>query len=340
MKETPMEIYVFKHDRQKGPYTLEEIDDQLEKGFLQPTDLAWHDGLEDWKKIEVIMGRVPSGSGGPKLPPSPYPLNVRTSGLAIASLVCGILSLLTGVTALLGLPLGIFALIRIRNSKGEFKGSGLAIAGIVCSCIGGLMLMVLVLMLMPALGKAKSRANRIKCVSNLKQISTSLKSYASDNDDNFPWQRKQDRAPIIGTTHSQVWMSVSRDLGNPKLLRSPCEKERTEALSFSALTTGNLTTGDISYWFCPIADELMPATCLVGTRNIGTGAAGTFNLPNTTTWAGKIMPGLDSGMGQVALSDGSSSQYNDTDLSRQLNAHMNARTSVRTTPTPFIIVNP
>ena len=39
---------------------------------------------------------------------------------------------------------------------------------------------ILASMLLPALGKAKARANRIKCTSNLKQISVALKAFASE----------------------------------------------------------------------------------------------------------------------------------------------------------------
>ena len=41
--------------------------------------------------------------------------------------------------------------------------------------------------LLPALAKAKARANRVKCVNNLKQIGLGMKSFASDNDERFPW---------------------------------------------------------------------------------------------------------------------------------------------------------
>ena len=37
-------------------------------------------------------------------------------------------------------------------------------------------------MLLPALAKAKARAQRINCVSNLKQVGVALRLYANDND--------------------------------------------------------------------------------------------------------------------------------------------------------------
>ncbi len=61
----------------------------------------------------------------------------HTSGMAIASLVLGIL----GITALLGLILGIVSLVQINRSRGRLRGQGLAIAGI---CVSAFALLVLI----------------------------------------------------------------------------------------------------------------------------------------------------------------------------------------------------
>ena len=45
---------------------------------------------------------------------------------------------------------------------------------------------ILASMLLPALGRAKEAANRIRCVKNLKQLSLSIKLYADDNDGQYP----------------------------------------------------------------------------------------------------------------------------------------------------------
>lgn len=60
----------------------------------------------------------------------------QTSGMAIASLVLGILGFCTGgITSLIGLILGIVSMAQISASKDKLRGSGLAIAGIVVSVI-------------------------------------------------------------------------------------------------------------------------------------------------------------------------------------------------------------
>jgi len=46
---------------------------------------------------------------------------------------------------------------------------------------------ILAAMLLPALSKAKSKAQRIACTSNLKQVGLVLAMYTADNGDKFPY---------------------------------------------------------------------------------------------------------------------------------------------------------
>src|ERR1043165_5641184 len=41
-------------------------------------------------------------------------------------------------------------------------------------------------LLLPALAKAKAKANRIKCVNNLKQVGLSFRLWSGDNQDRYP----------------------------------------------------------------------------------------------------------------------------------------------------------
>ena len=47
---------------------------------------------------------------------------------------------------------------------------------------------ILASMLLPTLARGLAKAKRIKCVSNLRQISTCLIMFAHDNNDRLPWQ--------------------------------------------------------------------------------------------------------------------------------------------------------
>ena len=67
-------------------------------------------------------------------------METRTSGKAVASLVCGILSLLIPflgfVLGVLGIVFGVLSRKEIQRSEKSLKGKGMAIAGFVCGIIG------------------------------------------------------------------------------------------------------------------------------------------------------------------------------------------------------------
>lgn len=108
-------------------------------------------------------------------------LAVKTSGLAIAALVLGILSFFTfGITAIPALILGIISLVKIEKSGGRITGRGFAIAGIVVPVLGFIPLMAI---LLPALSRPREQAKRAVCLSNLKQLSLAWIMYADENDD-------------------------------------------------------------------------------------------------------------------------------------------------------------
>jgi len=112
-------------------------------------------------------------------PPSSPP---RTSGLAVASLILGILGGLV-VTALLGLLFGIIALVQIGGSRGRLRGQGIAIAGTVISGLALLCIPILAAMVFPVFSRARSSAHKATCLSNVKNISLALQMYMADNDD-------------------------------------------------------------------------------------------------------------------------------------------------------------
>jgi len=91
-------------------------------------------------------GSVPPGytGYGTASPYAPYgqPAAQKTNGLAIAALVCGIGGFLFLIPAILGIIFGFIARSQIRNSNGQQKGSGMALAGII---VGFAWLAILVL---------------------------------------------------------------------------------------------------------------------------------------------------------------------------------------------------
>lgn len=114
----------------------------------------------------------------------------KTSALAIWSFVLSIVGLFTCmITSLPALICGIVGLVKINNSKGGLKGSGLAITGIVIPAISIILLPIFAMILaimMPALGKARSTAQQMVCITNLSGIGKAMMLYANDYNDEFP----------------------------------------------------------------------------------------------------------------------------------------------------------
>ncbi|MHC4489259.1 MAG: DUF4190 domain-containing protein [Planctomycetota bacterium] len=105
---------------------------------------------------------------------------IKTSGIGIASMVLGILSVFTfGITAIPAVILGIISLVQIEKSGGKLTGRAFGIVGIavpVVVCFLGIGL------LMPALNKAHELGRRTVCLGNMKQLSLAWVMYADEND--------------------------------------------------------------------------------------------------------------------------------------------------------------
>jgi len=107
------------------------------------------------------------------------PLQVR-KGMAIASLVIAIISLITCGGACVGpiaaIILGIIAINRANREPGSFGGKGLAIAGVIIS-IGSIGAGVIAALAVPNMIKSKQMADEMSALSTLKTIETAEATY-------------------------------------------------------------------------------------------------------------------------------------------------------------------
>jgi prepilin-type N-terminal cleavage/methylation domain-containing protein len=136
-------------------------------------------------------------------------------------------------------------------------------------------------LLLPALAKAKAKAQRIKCVNNLKQIGLGFRIFSTDNGGSFPWSVAWDQGGSLtngwdNNNHTyRHFLAVSNELSTPKLMFCPSDSGGTpakvEASSFSQVLSnaGNYNYNkSVSYFIGTDAQEEQPQTILSGDRNI------------------------------------------------------------------------
>jgi prepilin-type N-terminal cleavage/methylation domain-containing protein len=197
---------------------------------------------------------------------------------------------------------------------------------------------ILASLLLPALAKAKYRANRVKCVSNVGQIGKALGLFADDHEGRYPWQLLPADQRIHFGEHSPfsakaiVSIVAMKDLlDTPKILRSPCdpealphnEKAQKEWPHIDTLKGKFINCKAMSYLFGEGATDGRSGTILVLTKNVPkldikgarfVGADEKFPHPNAVA-------GLNKGHGQRATAGGGAAQMNDSDLQEKAKYH-------------------
>lgn len=140
-------------------------------------------------------------------------------------------------------------------------------------------------LLLPALAKAKQKAQRINCVNNLKQVGLSFRLWSGDNNDRYPMNvaRADGGAqPAAGwpnptvtgaasVSNYVIFQVMSNELSTPKIVVCPSD-ERSARTNFSGKppTSGDFNNNAAtSYFVGKDADETNPQMLLSGDRNIG-----------------------------------------------------------------------
>ncbi len=133
-------------------------------------------------------------------------------------------------------------------------------------------------MLLPALAKAKAKAQRIKCVSNLKNVGLAFRIFATDNGDRFPMSVSTNEggsSEYTGRGQEQFvykhFLAMSNELSTPKIIICPSDGAKIEATNWIDSGRGafarNRNKG-VSFTVGFDADETLPQSMLSGDRNI------------------------------------------------------------------------
>jgi prepilin-type N-terminal cleavage/methylation domain-containing protein/prepilin-type processing-associated H-X9-DG protein len=178
---------------------------------------------------------------------------------------------------------------------------------------------ILAAMLLPALARAKARAQRINCTNNLKQIGLAFKTWALDNGDAFPMRvaaANGGYSDFLGLRSVQniqansrgvfgFFMVMSNELSTPKVVICPSENEaRMQASTFAGtipVGSANIVpyTNDlnISYFVGVDAVDTNPQMFLTGDHNLGSDNANVTPLRGFVTYPSSYAPDFKVSLG-------------------------------------------
>jgi len=157
---------------------------------------------------------------------------------------------------------------------------------------------ILASMLLPALAKAKQKAQRISCINNLKQVGTAYRIWENDNGDRYPSQQQSSLGGYAGlasalstTLGKYTWLNYSimqNEMGqSPKVVLCPAD-DRSANTNFyyttqvtgdtswtwttpAAPSIGTFDNTNVSYFVGVGATDTSPQSILGGDRNLGSG---------------------------------------------------------------------
>jgi prepilin-type N-terminal cleavage/methylation domain-containing protein len=168
---------------------------------------------------------------------------------------------------------------------------------------------ILASMLLPALARAKQKAQRISCINNMKQVGTAYRIWSNDNGDKFPaqqtvalggWNDYISGLPVGNNTSEFTYYNytlMQNEMGqSPKVVCCPSDDRNANSNFFGGgsyaqygisspapggaipaqqATSGSFNNMSLSYWVGVGANDTYPQSLLGGDRNLGaTGAGG------------------------------------------------------------------
>ena len=189
---------------------------------------------------------------------------------------------------------------------------------------------ILAALLLPALAKAKARAQRIACINDSKQLGLGFTIWADDHGDRYP--SVVDPSEGGSKTFKETWMhfrTLSNEIVTPKILHCPSDPVKQTARDFSDQPAGlgALKNAAVSYAIGTSAGPDKPAMHLAGDRNLLSSAVGLdCGLAAITGVITQLKPAdnprwdntMHVNAGNMVLADGSAHTFSQTGLANQM----------------------
>lgn len=138
--------------------------------------------------VQLPLVGTPTNAPTPPAVPSPGPpVTPETSGLAVGSLICGILFFIFP-SAIAAIVMGHISRAEIRRSEGRKTGAGMALAGLVLGYAGILIMpfvLIIAAIIIPNLMRSKLAANEASAVGSLRTLNSASVMYSAAYG-NFP----------------------------------------------------------------------------------------------------------------------------------------------------------
>ena len=170
------------------------------------------------------------------------PAKHKTSGLAITSLVLGILGIFYGITAIPGLILGIIAYRDIKRRPKEISGKGLALAGIITSAITFILSIgVIVAIMIPSFFRFQAKALQSEARVNLRIIYNLQMEFYNQNNRYARSFEELDWSPVGKTRYAYFLTKESSIQPEDRLYELPRGVEAyVDEYGFQIIAVGNI----------------------------------------------------------------------------------------------------
>jgi type II secretory pathway pseudopilin PulG len=182
-----------------------------------------------------------------------YAATQQKSGLAITSMVFGIISLiacgLLGAGPILGLIFGIVALKKASNRPMEYGGKGFAVAGIVLSIVSFFYVGIVMAIAIPNLLASRRAANEAGAIRNVRLLAAAQETFqATAGDGRYGTLQELANAGLIDEKLSRGVMfnyvfEVKPDSSSYEVLATPKKDEDTSGRSFYLSSADGVVRG-------------------------------------------------------------------------------------------------